>query len=157
MKKETLFLRIVVFLIGLPVLAVCIIWLPGIAKEALGYFPERSALPVVIVLYLSALPYLFALYQALRLLSYIDGNNAFSELSVKVLKAIKYCALIIGVLFAIASPFLYRMAEFDDAPGLLAIGLIIISASVVIAVFAAILQRLLKDAIEIKSDNDLTI
>ncbi|WP_219914085.1 DUF2975 domain-containing protein, partial [Bacillus paranthracis] len=37
------------------------------------------------------------------------------------------------------------------------IGMIIIFASMVIAVFAAVLQRLLKDAIDIKSENDLTV
>ena len=49
------------------------------------------------------------------------------------------------------------VAEVDDAPGLIAFPLIIIFASFVIAVFAAVLQRLLKEAIDIKSDNDLTI
>jgi hypothetical protein len=37
------------------------------------------------------------------------------------------------------------------------IGLVIIFASMVIAVFAAVLQRLLQEAIHIKSENDLTI
>ncbi len=49
------------------------------------------------------------------------------------------------------------MAERDDAPGIIIIGMIMIFASLVIAVFAAVLQRLLKDAIDIKSENDLTV
>lgn len=49
------------------------------------------------------------------------------------------------------------MAERDDAPGIIVIGLIIIFASMVIAVFAAVLQKLLKEAIAIKSENDLTV
>jgi hypothetical protein len=36
-------------------------------------------------------------------------------------------------------------------------GLIIIFASLVIAAFAAILQRILQEAINIKSENDLTV
>jgi hypothetical protein len=36
-------------------------------------------------------------------------------------------------------------------------GFIIAFASTVIATFAAVLEKLLKDAIEIKTDNDLTI
>jgi len=36
-------------------------------------------------------------------------------------------------------------------------GLVIIFASVVIAAFAALLQKLLQNAIEIKSENDLTV
>ena len=49
------------------------------------------------------------------------------------------------------------MAEVDDAPGLIILGMVIIFASMVIAVFAAVLQRLLQEAINIKSENDLTV
>ncbi|MNF13629.1 hypothetical protein D3C80_2155360 [compost metagenome] len=54
-------------------------------------------------------------------------------------------------------PLFYLMAEKDDAPGIIVIGLILIFASTVIAVFAAVLQRLLKEAIELKSEIDLTV
>ena len=49
------------------------------------------------------------------------------------------------------------MAEVDDAPGLILVGMVLIFASMVIAVFAAVLQRLLQEAIDIKSENDLTV
>jgi hypothetical protein len=39
----------------------------------------------------------------------------------------------------------------------IAIGLVIVGASVAVAVFAAVLQRLLENAIAIKSENDLTV
>ncbi|MGV2488281.1 UNVERIFIED_CONTAM: DUF2975 domain-containing protein, partial [Bacillus mycoides] len=51
----------------------------------------------------------------------------------------------------------YLVAERDDAPGIIILGMLLIFASMVIAVFAAVLQRLLKDAIDIKSENDLTV
>lgn len=54
-------------------------------------------------------------------------------------------------------PFLYLMADQDDAPGIVAIGLVITFGSIVIAVFAAVLQKLLQNAIDIKSENDLTV
>lgn len=78
-------------------------------------------------------------------------------MSVQVLKKIKYCAIIISCLYVVGMPLFYLMAEKDDAPGIIVIGLIIIFASMVIAVFAAVLQRLLKEAIDIKSENDLTV
>jgi hypothetical protein len=49
------------------------------------------------------------------------------------------------------------MAEVDDAPGLILVGMVPIFTSLVIAVFAAVLQRLLQEAIDIKSENDLTV
>ncbi|MEF3302167.1 DUF2975 domain-containing protein [Paenibacillus sp. GYB003] len=156
-RGSTLFLKLTVFLIGIPILAVCILWLPSIAKDAAGVFPSYWVYPVIIVMYVSAIPFFLALYQALRLLGYIDKNIAFSELSVRALKTIKYCAITIAVLYAAVTPFLLLIAEEDDAPGLLALGLVVIFASMVIAVFAAVLQKLLKHAIDIKSENDLTI
>lgn len=77
-------------------------------------------------------------------------------MSVRVLKKIKYCAITISCLYVVGMPLFYLMAERDNAPGIIVIGLITIFASMVIAVFAAVLQKLLKEAIDIKSENDLT-
>lgn len=52
---------------------------------------------------------------------------------------------------------MYLFADKDDAPGVIVIGLVIIFASIVIGVFAAVLQKLLKEAIDIKLENDLTV
>jgi biotin transporter BioY len=112
---------------------------------------------VFIDLYATAIPFYFALYQAFKLLIYIDKNTAFSELSVKALKNIKYCAIAISILYVLGMPLFYLIAELDDAPGIILIGMVIIFASMVVAVFAAVLQKLLKNAIDIKSENDLTV
>ncbi|MCY9107372.1 DUF2975 domain-containing protein [Bacillus atrophaeus] len=158
-RGTTLFLKIAVFLIGIPVLALCIFLVPEIANFAAELYPDIVYIKylVLINLYASAIPFYFALYQAFKLLSYIDKNKAFSELSVKSLKNIKYCAITISILFVMGMPLFYLMAEKDDAPGIILIGLVVIFASMVIAVFAAVLQKLLKEAIDIKSENDLTV
>jgi len=156
-RGSTLFLKATVYLMGLAVLAVCVFGLPAILKEAADYFPDKWVYPFFIIVYVSAIPFFVALVQALLLLSYIDRNTAFSERSVSALSRIKWCGIAIAVLFAAALPFLYFMAEQDDAPGLIVIGMVVIGASVVIAVFAAVLQMLLNKAIEIKSENDLTV
>lgn len=54
-------------------------------------------------------------------------------------------------------PLFYLIAEADDAPGIILIGMLLIFAALVIAVFAAVLQKLLQEAIHIKSENDLTV
>ncbi|MBM6998198.1 DUF2975 domain-containing protein [Paenibacillus sp. DXFW5] len=160
MKREqgsTLFLRGVVFLMGIAILAVCALGVPTIAKELVEYYPPYIYLTLLIPMYASAIPFFYALYQTLKLLSYIDKNTAFSEASVKALKSIRNCAIAICILYAVILPILFIIAEKDDAPGLAALGLVICFASLVIAVFAAVLQRLLRNAIDIKSENDLTI
>jgi hypothetical protein len=161
-RGSTLFLKIAVILMGLPVFALCLFLLPQIVDEANEAAARGSDLAFVVygilmIMYISAIPFYFALYQSFNLLSYIDKNQAFSELSVEALKKIKNCAIIISGLYAVALPFVFIMAEVDDAPGLVIVGMIPIFASIVIAVFAAVLQRLLQEAITIKSENDLTV
>lgn len=157
MKQKTFFLKMSLFLIGIPVLALCILVLPWIGNEAAVHYPKLVYLPVLIGIYLTAIPFYSALYQAFKLLGYIDKNNAFSELSVNSLKYIKYCAALISIIYAVSLPLFYLMAQKDDAPGIVVIGLVCTFAPLVIAVFAAVLQKLLENAIDIKTENDLTV
>jgi Protein of unknown function (DUF2975) len=156
-QGSTLFLKIAVFIIGTPVLALCIFGLPWLANNPVNPDYAHILYPILIIMYVSVIPFFVALYQAFKLLSYIDKNKAFSEISVKALNKIKYCAITISGLYVVGMPFFYILAELDDAPGIILIGLVVIFASMVIAVFAAVLQRLLQEAINIKSENDLTI
>ncbi|PIC90652.1 hypothetical protein CSV71_03545 [Sporosarcina sp. P21c] len=161
-RGTTLFLKIAVILIGIPVLALCIFLLPQLAIEAKdaterGWNFAYAVYSILLVVYISVIPFYFALYQTFKLLNFIDKNQAFSELSVRALKKIKYCAIIISGLYIVAFPFVFIMAEIDDAPGLVIVGMIPIFASMVIAVFAAVLHRLLKEAIDIKEENDLIV
>ncbi|MGX1983628.1 DUF2975 family protein [Thermolongibacillus altinsuensis] len=156
-QRSTLFLKIAVFIIGTPVLALCIFGLPWLANNPVNPDYAHILYPILIIMYVSVIPFFVALYQAFKLLSYIDKNKAFSEISVKALNKIKYCAITISGIYVVGMPFFYILAELDDAPGVILIGLVVIFASMVIAVFAAVLQRLLQEAIDIKSENDLTI
>ncbi|PEU04072.1 hypothetical protein CN527_04790 [Bacillus cereus] len=157
-RVSTLFLKITVFIIGLPVFALCIFLVPHMANFAAKLYPNIAPMKylVFILIYGAAIPFYCALCQAFNLLRYIDENKAFSELSVKVLKNIKCCAITISGLYVLGLPLFHFIAKKVDPPiGLM--GIIIIFASLVIAVFAAILQRLLQEAINIKSENDLTV
>ncbi|MDQ0877416.1 hypothetical protein QFZ77_006075 [Paenibacillus sp. V4I3] len=158
-RVSTLFLKIAVIFIGIPILALCIFLVPEIGNIAAKLLPEFAYIKylVSIVFYASAIPFYFALYQAFKLLRYIDKNKAFSELSVKALKKIKHCAITISTLHVLVLPLFYLFADKDDAPGVIFIGLVVPFASMVIAVFAAVLQRLLQEAIDIKSENDLIV
>ncbi|KAA0774981.1 MULTISPECIES: DUF2975 domain-containing protein [Bacillus] len=158
-QGSTLFLKTAIILIGIPVFALCIFLIPNIGNYTADLYPDIAYIKylVLINLYATVIPFYFALYQAFKLVSYIDKGNAFSKLSVRALKKIKQCAITISVLYVVGMPLFYLVAERDDAPGIIIIGMILIFSSMVIAVFAAVLQRLLKDAIDIKSENDLTV
>lgn len=152
MLRETTFLKLVVGALGLLVLCLIVYTMTFLfSGEAGGYSP------MLIGMYVSAIPFYVALYQTLRLLGFIDKDEAFSDHSVDALGLITYCAVIITALYAIGMPYIYYVAEIDDAPGVILVGMVITGASGVIAVFAATLQKLLRSAIAIKSENDLTV
>jgi hypothetical protein len=157
-QAKTRFLKLAVIFIGILVLALCIFLVPQLAL-AVSDFIKFNFLKYIIytVSYGAAIPFYIALFQSFKLLSYIDKNEAFSELSVIALKKIKYCAILICSLHVLGLPLFYFVADKDDAPGLIFVGTVIPFASIVIAVFAAVLQRLLQEAINIKSENDLTV
>ncbi len=156
-RGTTIFLKLAVLLIGVPILALCIFGIPWLANNPVNPNYAGALYPIVIMMYVSVIPFIVALYQAFRLLSYIDKNEAFSLISVKSLKTIKYCAIVISSLYFVMLPFVYVVAEKDDAPGLILMGMVPIFASLVIALFSAVLQRLLQEAIDIKSENDLVV
>ncbi|WP_042354213.1 DUF2975 domain-containing protein [Bacillus rubiinfantis] len=158
-KGSTLFLKLTVVLMGIPVLTLCIFLVPELEEIAAKLLPKFAFINILVSLIFdaSAIPFYFALYQAFKLLRYIDRNEAFSEFSVKALRKIKYCAVTISALHLLVLPLFYLFAEMDDAPGVIFVGMIVPFASIVIAVFAAVLQRLLQEAIDIKSENDLTV
>ena len=158
-RGSTHFLRLAIFGLGAIVLALCVFALPEVWRGGSAEFPaaSRSVFLIVIGLYMSAAPFFIALRQALKLLAYIDGNTAFSDASVEALRVIKRCAVVISGIFIAFVPLLIPIAGADDAPGVVVFGAVIACAPVTVAVFAALLERLLRDAIAIKSENDLTV
>ena len=127
-RGSTILLKLVIILIGLGAAAFFGYVLPmGIMTDQVGYYR-----PILIGMYAPGIPFFIALYQAMKLLGYIDQNKAFSELSAKSLKSIKYCGIAISIMYAAGMPYIFNAADRDDAPGVVAIGFIIIFASIVI-------------------------
>jgi uncharacterized BrkB/YihY/UPF0761 family membrane protein len=153
-RGSTLFLKVALIIIGLVVLAICVVLLPLLI---MNNDAEDGYKSISIALYVPAVPFFIALYQAWKLLSYIDASTAFSGLSVSALKTIKGCAIAIAAMFALYVPHIAGVAEKDDAPGVVVIALVIIFFSTVIAVFAAVLQKLIRNGLDLKSENDLTV
>jgi hypothetical protein len=152
-KTSTFILKTVIVLVGTGVLALCIFVLPaGIMSDKVGYYR-----PLLLGMYVPAVPFFIALYQGLKLLHYIDQNKVFSNASVNALKIIMYCAGIIGGLYLAGMPYIFSVAERDDAPGVALLGFIFIFSSLVIATAAAVFQRLLQNVIDMKSENELTV
>jgi hypothetical protein len=158
-KVSTLFLRIVIILIGIGVL-VLILWEPHLegrnAHATLFqiYFND----PFLVYSYIASIAFFAALYQAFKLLGYIGQNKVFSQASVRALRIIKYCAIVLSILIVTAGLYIKIFhAKDDDPAGFLALCIVTALISAVIATAAAVFEKLLQTAVEIKSENDLTV
>ena len=97
-----------------------------------------------------------ALYQAFKVLGYIGQNKAFSQATMKSLRTIKSCALgLIG--FVAVGELFIMLGNSDDRAGGVFMGILITFGCVVIATAAVMFERILQNAVDLKSENDLTV
>lgn len=156
-RGTTAFLKITIVLLGILIMMLCAFILFWLMNHPVTPDDRVTLYPILIGMYASAIPFYSGLFAAYQLLVYIDDNKAFSQSSVKALKSIKNCAAAVSLIYAMIMPFVYLLADKEDAPGLIIVGLVPVLAALVIAVFAAVLQQLLHEAIEIKAENELTV
>jgi len=156
-QGSTLFLKFVICLIAIGAL-IWLIWSPQLEGRAANLdLIHIYADPLIIYTYLGSIPFFFALVQAFKLLGHIDGNKVFSQASVDAVRNIKYCALIFSGFIVLGLLYIRFFSNGEDPAGVTALGMVITFASIVIATVAAVFQRLLQNAIDIKSENDLTV
>lgn len=159
-KGSTLFLQVVIVLIGLAVL-VFMLWEPHLEGRNVNatwfeiYFKDAFLAYV----YAASIAFFTALYQGIKLLGYIGKDAVFSLSSVKTLRIIKYCALCLVAFILGAEGYLVlvqRQRE-DDITGGVMLGLLMMFASITVASVAATFERVLQTAVDLKSENDLTV
>lgn len=159
MKKiPTLFLQAVVVFIGIAAIAALVL-LPLTEGRTthLDLFSIYTD-PFILYAYVTSIAFFVALYNAFKLLGYIRQNKIFSTNSLKTLKNIRYCAILFSILIIAAGVYIKLWHNKDDDPaGFLSICFVAILAVVVVIAAVVVFERVLKKAIEIKSENDLTI
>lgn len=148
MRSSTIFLQIVVVLIGVGALAL-MLWEPHLegrnAHATLFqiYFND----PFLAYAYIASISFFVALYQAFKVLGYARQNTVFSQAAVKAMRTIRYCAMAIVGFVAIGEIFI-MFGNSDDRAGGVFMGILIAVAAVVIAAAAKMFELLLQDAIE---------
>jgi hypothetical protein len=149
MKKSSLFLQLVIVLIGVGALAVMVRF-PLTEGRAvnLDLFSIYTD-PFLIYGYLASIVFFVALYQAFKVLGYIKQNEAFSLNSVKAVRTIKYCASMLGVLIVMAGVYIRIFhAKDDDPAGFLALCIMTTFISIVVAIAAGMFEKILQSKIQ---------
>ncbi len=156
-RGSTLFLKVVLVLIAIGVLA-GMLWFPQIEGRAanldlISIYKD----PFIIYIYIGSTPFFVGLYQAFKLLNFIDANRAFSQGAVNTLKNMKFASLSLIGFIALALFYIRFAAHGDDPAGPTALGIVVSFAVAVIATAAAVFQKLFQNAVDLKSENDLTV
>jgi hypothetical protein len=163
-RGSILFLRTVILLVGVGVLA-GLLWEPHVegrnvnADQFTIYFRD----PFLAYVYVGSLPFFFGLYQAFTLLGYVSRGQAFSPAAVTALRYVKYCALAVVAFIIGAEAYIILhvrpqiVGVDDDNAGAVAMGIFITFVCIVTAAAAAMFERVLQSAVDLKSENDLTV
>lgn len=147
MKKiPAIFLQIVVVLAGIGALAF-LLWEPRIegrnahATNFEIYFKD----PFLAFAYIGSIPFFMALYQAFNVLGHAGGKRVFSQETVKSLRTIRNCAIVMMGFAAVGEIFI-MLGESDDRAGGVFMGLLVAFGSALIAASAAVSERILLNA-----------
>lgn len=156
-RGPSLFLRAVVVLVGIAAIAF-LLWEPHVegrnAHATLFEIYFRD--PFLAYAYIGSIPFFVGLFHAFRVLGYAGRNKEFSPSAVRSLRTIKYCAIALIGFVAVGEVFILLTPD-DDRAGGVAMGVFIIFASILVATTAAVLERALKHAVDMKAEQDLTI
>jgi Protein of unknown function (DUF2975) len=157
MKSISVFLQVVIVLIGLGALAF-LLWEPHIEgrNQHATIFQVYFHDPFLAYAYTASIPFFVALYQAFKVLGYAGRNQIFTQAAVKALRTIKYCAIsILG--FVAVSVIFMPFGDPDDRPPGVVMRIVVTFGSIVVATVAAMFERIFQNAVDLKSENDLTV
>lgn len=156
-RGATLFLRAVLVLIGIGALAF-LLWEPQVEgrNASADLFTIYFKDPFLAYVYVGSIPFFVGLFHGIRVLGFSARNEDFSLASLRSLRIIKYCAISLVVFVAGAEVYILT-SQSDDAAGGVAMGVGIAFASIVVATAMAVLERAVKNALDLKSENDLTV
>lgn len=156
-RGSILFLKAVLALIGIGAL-VLLLWEPHVEgrNAHATFFEIYFNDPFLAYVYVGSIPFFAALYQGFKVLGYVGHNKVFSPAAVRSLRMMKLCAIAI-VGFVVVSVLFMVSADPDDRPAGIFLRILITFPSIVIATAMAVLEKVLQNAVDIKSENDLTV
>ena len=156
-RGATVFLRAVLVLVGIGALTF-LLWEPHLEGRNANatvfaiYFRD----PFLAYVYAGSIPFFVGLYHGVKVLASAGRNEEFSPSVVKSLRTIRYCAIALIGFTAIGEVLLF-MGDNDDRPAAVFMGLVVILPSIIVATAMTVLERALQNAVDIKSEHDLTV
>jgi cytochrome bd-type quinol oxidase subunit 2 len=155
-RSSTAFLQGVIVLVGVGAIAF-LLWEPhveGVNRNAT--LAQKYINPFVLYVYIASVPCFVGLYQGIKVLGYAGRNKVISQEGVNALRRIKYCALAVIAFVAVSVLFMIG-GDPEDRPAGTFMRILVGFPSVIVAAAAAMFERVLQNAVDLKSENDLTV
>lgn len=140
-RSSTILLQTIVVVIGVSVL-VFMLWEPHLEGRNVHstlfeiYFKD----PFLAYVYIASVSFFVALYQVFKLLGYIKKNELRSQPSVKALRTIKKCGIML-VSFVTGGVLWIILSESDDGAGGIVMGVVIGFFFLIVTAAATVFER----------------
>ncbi|MCJ8013614.1 DUF2975 domain-containing protein [Paenibacillus sp. KQZ6P-2] len=156
-KELSTWLKLIIVFCGIFGLLFCSYLAPEFGKRMLLDSESLKNLyhPFVVFIWITGIPFFISLFLGWQICSCIGAGQAFTLKNAERLKVISVLSMIEGVLYIGA--LLYLFVNGSNYSYILSVLLLILFFAVIISIFTSLLSNLVREASEMKQDNDLTI
>jgi len=117
-KLSILFLKLSILFVTLPLMLLAGYGIFSLLQNPVNPVYAWMLYPVIAGVYLSLLPLFWILQHLYRLLEAVAGNKSWNEKE-GILKKLRKGSLFFAGVFVFTEPFVFQVAQEDDAPGLI--------------------------------------
>lgn len=157
MKSKLFFIQLIVSVFCFVPLLLGTLLTIQLSTNPTNPFSNWQTTLFILVLYLILLVTLLLNFFLLRLVKTFPSKETFTKKSLKLISKIRSCLLCITILAFGILPKFYQIADMSDSPGILLIAFVLLFIPFFIYILSSILIDLLKQAIYLKIDYDLTV
>ena len=157
MKSKLFFIQLIVSVFCFVPLLLGTLLTIQLSTNPTNPFSNWQTTLFILVLYLILLVTLLLNFFLLRLVKTFPSKETFTKKSLKLSSKIRSCLLCITILAFGILPKFYQIADMSDSPGILLIAFVLLFIPFFIYILSSILIDLLKLAIYLKNDYDLTV
>ncbi|MFN8672641.1 MAG: DUF2975 domain-containing protein [Candidatus Sericytochromatia bacterium] len=154
-QAQTIFLQTIIIIIAIITMSIMIKFpLTEGRAQNLDLFSIYFN-PFILYGYLSSIAFFVALLKTFNLLRYIRENKVFSIDSIKALKSIKYCTILLSILIMMAGIYISIFHDKKDDPaGFIAICTLTTFIFIIVTITTSIFEKICQSGLNIKLETN---
>lgn len=159
MKLKTFWLQGALVLVDLGVFVLGVFVFPHLPASLQGEFSLSPLLSLIFTggIYLSAIAFYFASYEAWKILKNVASFSKFSKQTAIALRKMKWEIFAMSLSYCLLLPTFYIIGDIEDAPGIILFSGAIVVFPLLMSLFLGVLQELFERATLLQEENDATI